>query len=520
MKNTIFNTTKVLLTAVAGLLIVSSCTKNFEEYNTMPYRPGYIIPAQLLTPMMRHIIGTHENESQMIDQMIGMEYGGYTSANTSWGTDGAFATYNPRQKWYGNMYNDLLKKIYGDWSKVQIATEAIGPVYQMAQIIRVGTMIKLTDTYGPIPYTQINGQDVTVAYDKQEDVYLAMIQDLTTAADEIVSYLGAGGNTTLIEGYDVSTYNADMKKWVKYANSLRLRLAIRMSKTNQAAKAQEVAEAAVNHIGGLISLNADNLSITPESKNPYYVAGIDFNDGELRVNASLISYMDGYADPRCAAYFTTVGGKFVGLRSGIEKLSQSTYNTKTSLLNLKDGTSTKLLVMCAAEVAFLKAEGALMGWSMGGTPEMFYNEGITLSFEQHGVAGASTYMADAVKVPVRHNDPVSSARSAEPMSTITIKWNDGATAEQKLERLIVQKWIAMFPVGFEAWCDIRRTGYPKLFPAVNNLSGGVVNSARGMRRVQFAYEEFTTNTANVNAAIELLGGADNGATDLWWAKKN
>lgn len=510
-KNIISNTVKILVTAALGFS-AAACTGNFEEMNTKPYRPTYVTPEQLIAPMMRNIINTHENDSQMIDQMIGMEYGGYTSANTVWNGSGAFATYNPRQGWLGSMYGTMFQKTYGNWSIIRNSTNGVGAVYQLAQIIRVASMLKVTDTYGPIPYTKVNGQDVAVAYDSQEEVYLAMLEDLKTAIDGIQAYIADNGATGLLDGYDVSSYNGDLSKWAKYANSLRLRMAIRMSATNQSALARQIAEEAVGHIAGLIETNGDNLTIAPESKNPY-TQSTDWNEGELRVNASIVSYMNGYEDPRRADYFTQVGGNYVGLRSGMENPGAAYTNTVSKMF-FSNGTSTPMLVMCAAEVAFLKAEGALLGWSMGDTAENLYKQGVTLSFEQHGASGAAAYLASD-KVPGGHTDQNSSL-SIAATSTVAPAWAD----TDQLERIMIQKWIAMYPYGFEAWCDIRRTGYPKLFQVANNLSSGVVSSVRGMRRVPFSRAEFDTNNANVTAAIALLGGDDTGATDLWWAKKN
>ena len=76
----------------------------------------------------------------------------------------------------------------------------------------------------------------------------------------------------------------------------------------------------------------------------------------------------------------------------------------------------------------------------------------------------------------------------------------------------------MFPLGLEAWSDYRRTGYPKLMPVKVNNSGGVVSSERGARRLSYPQEERSNNFENYNAAVGMLGGADNMATDVWWAK--
>ena len=106
-------------------------------------------------------------------------------------------------------------------------------------------------------------------------------------------------------------------------------------------------------------------------------------------------------------------------------------------------------------------------------------------------------------------------------ATITIKWKDNAEFEENLERIITQKWIANFPLGVEAWAEYRRTGYPHLMPILKNNSGGIVSSFRGARRLAYPQRERTDNTAHYKDAVaNFLGGLDNMATDLWWAKKN
>jgi hypothetical protein len=122
--------------------------------------------------------------------------------------------------------------------------------------------------------------------------------------------------------------------------------------------------------------------------------------------------------------------------------------------------------------------------------------------------------------PARHYDIVQSSFSIDAVSSVTPAWDDNASFETNLERIMVQKWLGNFPNGWETWADFRRTGYPKFFPVVDNKSTDGVTSARGMRRLPYPQSEFNTNEANVKAAQQLLGGPDTGATDLWWAKKD
>ena len=93
-------------------------------------------------------------------------------------------------------------------------------------------------------------------------------------------------------------------------------------------------------------------------------------------------------------------------------------------------------------------------------------------------------------------------------------------AEKQREKIITQKWIANFPMGLEAWAEFRRTGYPELAPAIDNLSGGVISdNFRGLRRLRYPYTERNLNKSNYDKAVALLGGTDNESVDLFWTKK-
>ena len=176
--------------------------------------------------------------------------------------------------------------------------------------------------------------------------------------------------------------------------------------------------------------------------------------------------------------------------------------------------------MNAAEITFLRAEGALRGWNMGGDAKSLYEQAITLSFDQYGLTGANTYVADSQNKPQAYTDPMRTYSVAAPASTITIAWQDGDDKfEANLERIITQKWIAMFPCTVEAWSEYRRTGYPKLLPVVVNNSGGVINDkVIKIRRLWYPPREYSNNQY-ITEAVKMLGGDDNGATPLWWDKK-
>lgn len=289
--------------------------------------------------------------------------------------------------------------------------------------------------------------------------------------------------------------------------------------------AKEKAEEAANHNIGTISSNSENAFMTLANTNPFHVVMYEYNGGDSRISADITSFMNGYNDPRREKYFTlstftgnTTNG-YIGLRSGImipEAGKAQSYS------NMKVETGNKLLWMNAAEVSFLKAEGALRGWNMGGgSAEEYYNAGISLSFEQWDASGAEQYREDEVSVPESYKDPLGSYSYFGTTSKITVKYDVEAEYEKNLERIITQKWIANFPLGIEAWSEFRRTGYPKLIPVMENKSGGTVSTERMARRLPYPQEEYTNNAQNVaNAVSQYLKGPDNIGTDIWWAKKN
>lgn len=325
---------------------------------------------------------------------------------------------------------------------------------------------------------------------------------------------------TILEKYDY-VYEGDASKWVKFANTLRLRLAMRIVYANSTL-AQQEAEKSINNPIGLISAIGEKASLKHSSNLIYYhpLWEIkDFNSGEARMGASMDAYMNGYADPRRPVYFKAAAdGGYHGVRLGITTSTWSDYvGTKISNLNMNQST-TEIVWMTAAESYFLRAEGVLRGWSMGGDAKSFYEKGISVSFEENGAGSATTYIASSA-TPTAFVDAAKGANGMPAPSSVSIAWSDASGFETNLERIITQKWIAMYPDGPEGWAEFRRTGYPKLFPVVTNNSNGTIDTNIQVRRIPYPQSEYDKNAAGVQTGISKLGGSDNGGTKLWWDKK-
>jgi len=504
-------------------LTFSSCSdmlKDINQNNTQlndelmkgdNFKMGAFFPQ-----MQEYVNPVQENAYQMNNNLIGDIYGRYMSITKPDFSKNGFGSFNAPANWVNSPFDDVFTKIYGAWTSIKEETNGEGVNYEWAQILRVAAFHRITDMYGPIPYSKVGAGATSVPYDSQEEVYKAMFKDLTNAIDVLTGYVLRNPGATPMAEYD-EVYGGDFQKWVKFANSLKLRMAMRIVYADPAL-ARQMAEEAVNHSIGVINSNSDNALIAYH-KNPINVMWDAY--GDTRVAADIVSYMDGYKDPRMSKYFQTskeINGKtgYFGIRAGIDITNlQQMLNYSAPVASPSD----KVLWLNAAEVSFLRAEGAMRGWNMGGTDETFYNEGIRLSFDERGASGADAYLGNSVLTPGDYTDPYA-RNSYSAMSTITIKWEAGASEEKKLERIITQKWIAMWPLGQEAWSEQRRTGYPKFMPTVVNYSDESDLKTKLAARIPFPPKEMENNNTNYSDAVTKLGGPDKYGTKLWWDKKN
>lgn len=530
--------TGVILMSVVG----AACTGNYLDINSNPNEvdkdqtltDGYAISAAL-NALCSTVISTDVNTAQFTDCLLGGPMGGYYATSNS-GFANTIDNYNATDDWTRVfMASDkIIPTLYSNMLELKAITD--DPIIlAIMNVVKVCAMNRVTDTYGPIPYSQIGvGGKIQVAYDSQEQVYDKMFEELNESIDILTEH-----RTEAISASVDPIYRGQVEKWCKLANSMKLRLAMRIVYADQT-KAREMAESAVKHEVGVLTSNAENAKLTAsafgDKGNPIYTA-IKYNEvpasagveasntgGDTHVAGDITCYMNGYEDPRREQYFVASewegdNNKYIGLRRGIEIPSLTTVGRKYS--GIKMSNTSDIYWMNAAEVAFLKAEAkAVFGFDMGGEAADFYYEGIRLSFGQWGATGYDTYIvADPAKKPGTYTDPAGLNSYAQKLSELTVAWDAGATPAQMQERIIIQKWIANFNLGNEAWADYRRTGYPHMIPATDagNKSNGVVNSKLSARRMPYPQAEYTNNPANIQQAVSVhLKGADNMGTRIWW----
>lgn len=495
---------------------IAACTGNFEEINRNKdqatksdmEKENYII-GSTLKGMQSLVSMVEEHLFQFVQSLCANSYAGYMEATPAWTEK--FSTYNWPSNWLDAAFKDIMTKTYPYYRDIHNQTD--DPVaLAMADVLRVSIMHRLTDMFGPIPYTktmETTDESLKVGYDSQEEAYDRMFAELDAAIAVFAENTGLPDSA--FAKFD-NVYFGNISRWLKYANSLKLRMSMRLSYVDYE-KAKRLAGEAI--AGGVIEANADNATHKVEENR----AALIYNDWkDHRIGADILSYMNGYKDPRREAMFTKVDGNFYGMRIGIDPIDRDLMILTYSNVLITD--KDPYIWMNAAEVTFLRAEYELR-WGASDNARTLYEKAIRLSFEERGVSGADGYISDEMSTPLAYTDPLQEYTVTIPRSNITICWSDAeGSFEQNLERIITQKWIAIFPLGMEAWAEQRRTGYPKLLPVVMNKSGNTVNSDFGIRRLPYPADEYKENGQNLQQAIVMLGGPDNGGTRVWWDCKN
>ena len=381
----------------------------------------------------------------------------------------------------------------------RLGAEGEGPnVQATGMIMKSWAMQNLTDMFGDLPYSEafqgVETGGLTPKFDTQAEIYNKMLADVAAASAMISTADNPFGQQDLV-------YQGNMAQWQRFANSLRLRMAMRIADVNQA-KARTEVQAALAAAGGVITTAADNADIcyTATSRNPWFTYW-QGRPGDYRVSRQLVDTLKFLADPRLSAYAqpitadTAYGGRalaagekhYEGLPNGLAendyKFSQASQ-PGTALLSQ----TACLPLMTHEEVLFLRAEAAARGFTSENAQSL-YNEAITVSMQRWGVAAGdiATYLA---RPGVAYN------------------------AGQWRQQIGLQKWLALFGQGLEAWAEVRRLNAPALRPGPDAvLQNGIP------ARLPYAFSESTFNQANFQEALSrqgISGGTTTQTARLWW----
>ena len=437
--------------------------------------------------------------------------------------------------------------------------------------------IENVDLFGPLTYYDNKGNfdGSSFEYDRVKDIYYQVKADIDAAIECFKYYkdhrseaykkqIGStiGNYVMLRSSYDIDP--SDLSVWIRFANSLKLRMAIHMSKVEPAIAKQWAEEAVA---GGVIENTTDEIGLFPSLLGGTHQLAEITGWNDIVMGASFINLLQNLDHPYIKYLFTknsialekskqavsgtsapattSEGTVFIGMRNGVtpgegQAASTNPYCGYSTLdRTYFSECNPPLYLMKVSEVNFLRAEGALRGWNMGGTAQSFYEQGIRTAYledRNFPIKEYVNYVDDYLNVVapkgISYVDPQGLTPDMPSVTKIGVKWNEGDSKETKLEKIITQKYIASFPYSYESWVDLRRTGYPKLFPILNTEhSDGTIKSGDPkvqtadniMRRIPWVPDDSQTKEDINDTGIPALSEDTNNkpATDtqmqrLWW----
>lgn len=533
MKNKIKHISSLFL---GGLIGLTACTGSFESFNTLETGFNdelkkqefnyYAIPLGTVQQgiYFNYDWGSGKNWPYQVMQSLSSDmFSGFVHDFNPFNDGRSNTTYNMMDGWNGSAWDNTFGYILPEVQKSEDINKSLNPgFFGITKIAKVELMHRISDLYGPIIYTQF-GSKTGSKPDTQKEAYTAFFKDLDEGILKIREYTTASPGVENFAKFDIlmpegrRTYS----EWIKFANSLRLRLAVRIAMADPTQASLEAKKALADK-EGLLEGNDEIVAVSTASgyTNPFG----EINKGwtEVYLNANMESIMTGYQDPRLEKYFDKAAGleevtsiiPYAGTYKGIRQ--GTGFNHKNYIAHSRStiSQSSNAVLMTAAEVWFLRAEAALRGWSTE-TVEVCYERGVKASFAQWGAEGVESYL-QSEKKPADYVDAFEKANNIKAVNTLSPKWNAAGTNEEKLAQIITQKWLAIYPEGGEAWTEQRRTGYPKLFPVLINDSKGTIDTNIGPRRLNFFVGIITANPEQYSALVTALGGADNCGTRLWW----
>lgn len=432
-----------------------------------------------------------------------------SSTTTAWAGDRYTINNDYISAHWNLMYPNAVKHI-----EDVVAATADDPdmvtMHSQARIFRVFIYHRLTDLYGDIPYSEAGKgfleNNTSPVYDPQEEIYKDMLNELSEAIDAM------DPNAVFNFGSNDLLYQGDVAQWRKFGNSLKLRLGMRLTEVDPAL-AQSTVEAAavevmdnvhdsawINHASGPSGINRNGVG---EVFQDFGLTGHNF-----RLSNTLVDVMKDEAnenanvDPRLPVFgkiynddgdvVSTDPMDFVGLQNGLDAPALGNLELIEFPIPNRETVgsySAPNLLLTYAETRFTLAEAAYRGWNVPGSAQEHYEAGIRGAMQHLAWYGSEGEISqDAIETYVSNVAPAD------------------------MEQINIQKWIALYMNGYEAYANWRRTGIPDLTPVnfPGNETGGQIP-----RRYLYPIPEQQNNRANYEAAIDRQG-PDDFMTRMWW----
>lgn len=483
--------------ALATICLVS-CTNDFEELNTDPNRPKQITPGVMLGQLQYRIVNSSVSSARNFTHEL-MQVDAPRSSSGGGGLHRYVVS--PGAGVWSNFYGYMtdIEDMYAISDRLSENNyKAIALVYKSwAYSI-------LTDLHGNVPYSQATRATegyLQAEFDDQKSIYENILQNLETANAlfDDTKALTYAGDMVYSANALTSGKNPGIVKWKKFCNSLRLRLLLRISKRDGEINVKEQINAILADPGKypVFTATSDDAIFrypgTFPYFNPYYNARtLDWRDGTY-FTKFFLTKLNAAQDPRRAIWAipVTVNAQsvFQGIESGYPTTLEYVVGKNSSYTDALKTLPQLGIMMTYAEVQFIKAELSLKSYATGGTPKSHYEAGVTASLAQWGAAMPANFLQQAEMV-----------------------YNEGGSAEEQLQQIMLQKYYAYFFVDFQSWFEKRRTGYPVLPRGTGIPAENIFPS-----RVPYPTYLQSLNAQHLEAAVNAMGGDDSNIKG-WWEK--
>ena len=474
---------KVLyLIIIVFIAAVTGCTDKFEDFNTDKKHPA-VVPGEALFSNAQKQLADYMNNTNVNTNIFKLMAQYWTETTYIDEANYDLITRNISTGIYTNLYLRVLTdlkeaKTIIEATKVSANEEAAKQnKLQIIELMNVYVYSHLVDVFGAAPYKDaLNIDNVYPKYDTGKDIYTDLFTRLNAALGKLNASAGSYGGADLY-------YEGDVAKWIKFGNSLKVRMAITIADADDALAKSSI-EAAASKV---FTSNDDDCLIqyqpTSPNYNQLYADLVASGRHDFVPANTIVDVMNTLEDPRREAYFTTLDGEYVGGEYGYS----NSFSQYSHISDLIQEPTFPGLMLTYSEVCFYMAEAAARGYNVGGTAEAWYNKGITASFDFWGVSGAAAYLA---KPEVAY-------------TTAAGNWK---------QKIGTQSWLAAYTRGIEAYTTWRRLDYPVL-----NLPEDATKYSDIPVRFTFPVNEQTLNAANYKAISAAIGG-DLISTKIFWDK--
>lgn len=472
---------KRLLIVALSILLLQACTKNITDVNQETKKPTTAPPGALFANAVRFLSEGLTNASVNVNVFrFTVKHWAMTTYQDEARYN--FTTRSIPQAWWSRMYKDVLADM-ADAGKTVKADPNIDPAVKVNElaildIMQVYTWSILVNTFGNVPYSQ--ALDFTITrpkYDDAKGIYADLMKRLNDDISKLSTASGAGFTSSedLLCGGSVA-------KWIKFANSFRIRLSITLADTDDAtAKTAVEASDAAAMASASDNAQFNYLGASPNT-NPLYTDIVLGGRGDYVAAKDLMDPLISMSDPRIPGFFAkNNAGNYVG---GIVGANNTLAATSTPSAQVTAPTA-PCVFLDYVETEFYRAEAIERGYNVAGTAAQHYNNAITASilFWGGSATDAATYLA----------------RTDVAYASATGNWR---------QKIGFQKWIALYNRPYEGWTELRRLDYPQL-PLPVAATSGFPN------RFQYPGVESQVNDDNMKAAANAIGG-DKVETKLFW----